>query len=69
MRKTPSRFHEDMIIGEVLSKHPGAAKIIEKYFSGGCFPCSGMRMESITLGAMMHDVDPEVIIKELNELE
>jgi hypothetical protein len=26
-------------------------------------------MESISFGAMMHNIDPEVIVKELNELE
>ncbi len=58
-----------MNIGEVLSIHPGAEKIIEKYFGGGCFTCVGMRMEPIALGAMMHGVDPEAIVRELNELE
>jgi hypothetical protein len=28
-----------------------------------------MKMESISFGAMMHNMDPEVIVKELNELE
>jgi len=58
-----------MNIGEVISAHPGAEKVIEKYFDNGCFTCAGISMESITFGAMMHNVDPEVIFKELNELE
>ncbi len=68
MEKTTAKFHKDMNIGEVLSLHPGAEKIIEKYFGGGCFTCPGMNMESVTFGAMMHGVDPEEIVKELNEL-
>jgi hypothetical protein len=28
-----------------------------------------MKMESISFGAMMHNMDPEAIVKELNELE
>ncbi len=69
MEKTTARFHKDMNIGEVLSMHPGAEKVIQKYFGDGCFTCPGMSMESIAFGAMMHDADPEVILKELNELE
>jgi len=69
MEKTTARFHQDMNIGEVLSTHPGADKVIEKYFGNGCFTCPGMSMESIAFGAMMHGADPKVIVKELNELE
>jgi hybrid cluster-associated redox disulfide protein len=69
MEKTTARFDKDMNIGEVLSMHPGAEKVIEKYFGGGCFTCPGIKMESIAFGAMMHDLDPDKIITELNELE
>ena len=69
MGNTTARFHKDMIIGEVISKHPGAEKIIEKYFAEGCFSCPGIQMEPIAFGAMIHDVDPEVIVKELNKLK
>ena len=69
MEKTTARFHQDMNIGEVVSAHPGAEKIIEKYFGGGCFTCPGIKMESIAFGAMMHSIDLEAIVKELNELE
>ena len=69
MEKTTARFNKDMNIGEVISMHPEAEKIIEKYFGGGCFTCPGINMESITFGAMMHSMDPEKIVAELNELE
>ena len=69
MEKTTARFHKDMNIAEVISAHPGAEKIIEKYFGNGCFTCPGMKVESISFGAMMHGLDTEVIVKELNELE
>lgn len=69
MEKTEVRFHQDMNIGEVLSKHPGAEKVIEKYFGQGCFTCPGIKMESIAFGAMMHSLDAGAIVKELNELD
>ena len=69
MEKTTAKFHKNMNIGEVLSTHPGAEKVIEKYFGRGCFTCPGMNVESITFGATMHGIDPEAMVKELNELE
>ncbi len=63
------RFHKDMVIGEVLKQHPEAIKVIQKYFGTGCFTCPGMNMESISFGALMHNLDPEVIVNELNALE
>jgi hybrid cluster-associated redox disulfide protein len=63
------KFNKDMVIGDVLKANPGAIKVIEKYFGQGCFTCPGMKMESISFGAMMHNINPEVIVKELNELE
>ncbi|MCX8116779.1 MAG: DUF1858 domain-containing protein [Desulfobacterota bacterium] len=63
------KFHKDMIIGDVLKQNPQAIKVIEKYFGTGCFTCPGMKMESISFGALMHNIDPEEIVKELNALD
>lgn len=68
MEKTTAKFDKDMNIGDVIKAHPGAEKVIEKYFGNGCFTCPGINMESITFGSTMHGIDPEAIIKELNEL-
>jgi hybrid cluster-associated redox disulfide protein len=69
MEKTTATFDKDMTIGDVIKAHPGAEKIIEKYFGNGCFTCPGINMESISFGSTMHGVDPEAIMKELNELK
>ena len=69
MTQATSKFHKDLTIGEVFSMHPEAEKVIEKYFGRGCFTCPGMKVESITFGATMHGIDPEAMVKELNELE
>ena len=62
------RFNKDMLIGDVLKADPNAIKVIEKYFGQGCFTCPGMKMESISLGALIYNIDPEVVVRELNEL-
>jgi hybrid cluster-associated redox disulfide protein len=60
---------KDSVIGDVLKEHPRAVKVIEKYFGKGCFTCPGMKVESLSFGAMMHNVDPEVLVREINTLE
>jgi hybrid cluster-associated redox disulfide protein len=63
------KITKDTVIGDVLKANPAAIKVIQKYFGQGCFTCPGMNMESISFGALMHNIDPEVIVKELNDLE
>jgi len=58
---------KDTLIGDIISTYPWAEGIIEKYFGRGCFTCPGVKMESVAFGAMMHQQDPEVILKELHE--
>jgi len=63
------KITKDTVIGDVLKANPAAIKVIQKYFGHGCFTCPGMNMESISFGALMHNIDPEVIVREINELE
>ncbi len=67
MTATKYPVTKDSIIGTVLKEHPRGNEVIQKYFGGGCFTCPGINVESISFGAMMHNIDPEQIIKELNE--
>lgn len=63
-----SAITRDTVIGEVLEIKPGAIEVIRKYFGEGCFTCPGINMESIDFGAMMHGVDPQQIIDEINAI-
>lgn len=58
---------KETVIGEVLRAHPEAIKVLMKY-DMGCVACMGATNESIEQGAAMHGIDPEPIVKELNEL-
>jgi hybrid cluster-associated redox disulfide protein len=58
---------KDTVIGEVLRAHPEAIRVLMKY-NMGCVACMGATNESIEQGAAMHGIDPEPIVKELNEL-
>lgn len=59
---------KDSLIGDVIRDVPGARDIIQKHFGGGCFTCPGINVESLSFGAMMHNLDPDKIVSEINEL-
>jgi hybrid cluster-associated redox disulfide protein len=63
------KITKDMVIGDILDKKPDAQKVIAKYFGQTCFTCPGSRMESLELGASMHGLDANQIVKEINELD
>jgi hybrid cluster-associated redox disulfide protein len=63
------KYTKDSLIGDVINSSPNAMKVIEKYFGNGCFTCPGVKMESLSFGAMMHNLDVGKIVNELNSLE
>ncbi len=63
------KYTKDSLIGDVINSSPAAKEVVQKYFGNGCFTCPGVKMESLSFGAMMHNLDPEKIVKELNALE
>ncbi|PIP69948.1 MAG: hypothetical protein COW90_07970 [Nitrospirae bacterium CG22_combo_CG10-13_8_21_14_all_44_11] len=69
MTATKTKFTKDSVIGDIVKNSPAALKVIEKYFGNGCFTCPGMKVESLSFGAMMHNIDTNKIIEELNTLE
>jgi len=60
---------KDSLIGDVIKTSPGAKEVIQKYFGNGCFTCPGINVESLSFGSMMHNLDPDKIVAELNALE
>ncbi len=62
-----STFTKDMSILEALGLHPDARSIFERY-GMTCSLCLGANYETIEAGAIMHSVDPDEVLRELNEL-
>jgi hybrid cluster-associated redox disulfide protein len=58
---------KDTIIADVLRANPESIRVFMKY-DLGCIGCMGAAGESIEMGARMHGIDPEPLVKELNEL-
>lgn len=66
-RGTSMKVTKDTIIEDVLKAHPDAIQVFIKH-KMGCIACMGATQESIEMGARMHGIDPEPIVKELNDL-
>ncbi|MBM4053229.1 MAG: DUF1858 domain-containing protein [Planctomycetes bacterium] len=68
MSETKPKITKKTFIGDVIQNYPETEPVVKKYFGAGCYTCPGSKTEDIAFGATMHNVDPEVIIKELNEI-
>ncbi|MET3617670.1 hybrid cluster-associated redox disulfide protein [Peptoniphilus olsenii] len=56
---------KDMLIGEILSKKPESIGTLMS-FGMGCIMCPSSQMESLEEAAMVHGIDPEVLVSALN---
>lgn len=60
-------FTKEMSILEALESHPKAREVFEAHGMACCL-CVGATSESVEAGAIMHLVDPDVVVAELNDL-
>jgi hybrid cluster-associated redox disulfide protein len=60
-------FAKDMSILEALEVHPESRRVFEAHGMACCM-CIGADLETIEAGAIMHDIDPDLIVAELNRL-
>lgn len=56
----------DQIIGEVLAAHPETEEVFRRYYGSGCFSCPGQKTETVRQSAMIHGVDVDRLLDELN---
>jgi len=62
-----TRFSKDMSIFEALEADPSARDVFEGHGMACCL-CIGAQSETIEAGAILHQVDPETVVAELNRL-
>ncbi|MCX8052282.1 MAG: DUF1858 domain-containing protein [Armatimonadetes bacterium] len=55
---------KDTIIADVLREHPECIEVFERH-GMPCRMCAGATTGTIAEGAMMHDVDVDLILEEL----
>jgi len=56
----------DQVLGEILVQHPETEAVFRKYYGSGCFSCPGQATESVRQRAMIHNVDMEQLLADLN---
>jgi hybrid cluster-associated redox disulfide protein len=61
------RFTKDMSIFQALQADPEARSVFEGHGMACCL-CIGAQSETIEAGAILHQVDPDTVVAELNEL-
>jgi hybrid cluster-associated redox disulfide protein len=61
-------FNKDMSIFEALASDSRARAVFESHGMACCL-CIGAQSESIEAGAILHQVDPEVVVAQLNGLD
>ncbi len=62
-----AQFTKQMSILQALESHPDARDVFARW-GMGCSLCIGAQLESIESGAIMHAVDPDAVVAELNRL-
>jgi hybrid cluster-associated redox disulfide protein len=60
-------FRKEMSIMEALQMHPKSREVFKKH-GMACLSCMGAMEESIQVGADMHGIEIELLMKELNDL-
>jgi len=54
-------------VGSLIKIHPQAKAVFEKHYGKECFSCPGQVYETVEQTAHMHNIDPALILKEINE--
>ncbi len=58
---------KEMGILDIVQQYPEALPVFAKY-GLGCIGCAAARFENLEAGAKVHGVDPDQMVKEINEL-
>ena len=61
-----SKFNKDMTIGEVLRIDMNAASVLME-IGMHCLGCPASQGESIAEAAMVHGIDPDAMVDEINK--
>ncbi len=56
----------DTRVGSLIKVYPATKAVFEKHYGEGCFSCPGQIYETVGQTAEMHNIDPQVIVREIN---
>lgn len=58
------KISKTSVIADILREHPECIEVFDRH-SMSCRMCMGASTDTVEEGALMHDVDPDVILTEL----
>ena len=58
----------DTMVGSLIKVYPATRSVFEKHYGEGCFSCPGQTFESIEETAHMHNIDPKIILGDINAI-
>ncbi|GJL77754.1 MAG: hypothetical protein NPINA01_07430 [Nitrospinaceae bacterium] len=58
----------DTRVGSLIKAYPETKPVFEKHYGEGCFSCPGQVFETVQETAHMHNIDPGLILNEINQV-
>ena len=58
--------NKDMTIGQIVKDYPTTVEVFNR-FGMGCLGCPATQYESLEQGAILHGIDVDQLVKELND--
>lgn len=65
--KPGDQITHEHVIGDILKVYPATDKVFRKYYGAACFSCPGQATESVMQSAMMHNVNENEVLADLNK--
>jgi hypothetical protein len=56
------------MVGRLIEVYPETKVVFEKHYGASCFTCPGQKTESVEQTAQMHNMPPQTILDEINEI-
>lgn len=56
----------DVMVGSLIKAYPETKTVFEKHYGEGCFSCPGQTFETVEQTAQMHNINADVILKDIN---
>lgn len=60
------KITKDMAISDAVEAYPDSVNVFQAY-GMGCLGCAASRFENIEQGAIAHDIDPDALVKSIND--
>ena len=61
------QIRTDTLVGDILRNHPALREKVAELFGPECLSCRSNRRETVTYTSWHKGLDPEAVVRELNE--